>query len=68
MIDEPRIVSVHRGVDHDPIVDRKQERMMPPAILGIPCIGFGRRQPLAGVFDQPRAGGNERSEELPICD
>src|SRR5258708_12066424 len=58
MVDEPRVVPVHGGVDHDHVVDREQECVMPAAILRVSRIRLGRRQPLAGIFDQPRPGGD----------
>src|SRR5258708_863916 len=39
--------------------------MMRAAIVGVPRIRFGRCQPLAGVLDQPRPGGDRSNGERP---
>lgn len=43
VIDEPCVIPVHCGVDHDPIVDREQEGVMPRAVLRISRIRVSRR-------------------------
>jgi len=55
VVDEAGIVAVHRCIDDDVIVDGEEVCVMPPSfIVGVPRVGFFWREPLAGVFDQPR--------------
>ena len=67
VVDEPRLVAVHRRVDHDVVVDREQKRVMAlVAVVGIPRVGLRRRQRCARVLDQSRASGN-RSSQTPLA-
>lgn len=57
VVDPPRGVAAHGGIDHDAVVDGEQEGMVPLAgDVGIARVGLGRRQELAGVFDEAGAG------------
>ena len=69
MVDESCVVAINGRVDHDVVVDCEQEGVMPlTRHVGIARLGLHRREPLSGVFDQPRAGGNaprrERAQPL----
>jgi hypothetical protein len=59
MVDESRLVSADRGVDHDVVVDREKERVVAlPFRIGVTRVGLGGRQSLARVFNETRSGGN----------
>ena len=53
VVDEPRIVAIHGGVDDGVIIYREEIGVMPvPLVVGVPLVGLFRRQPLSGVLDQ----------------
>ena len=69
VIDEARLVPVHRGVDHHVVVDGEEEGVVPLARqLGVARVGFGRGESLARVLDEahPRrdVAGGEGAEPL----
>jgi hypothetical protein len=48
MVDEPRLVAADRRVDHDVVVDREEEGVVPFAFnVGIARVGLRGRQSLA---------------------
>src|ERR1051325_4618007 len=56
MIDEDRFVSPDRAVDHLPLVQDEEKRVVAPhRVLLIPAIGLGIRDLLASVLDDPRS-------------
>lgn len=56
VVDESCIVSIHRGIDDDIIVDGEEISMMPLLrIIRISLVRLLWSETLAGVFDQARA-------------
>lgn len=66
MIDESRVVSIKRGIDHDIVIDRKEIGMMSLFnAVGISLICFDRRNTLPGVLDDARASRDRPGRESP---
>src|SRR5678815_1169453 len=69
VIDEPRVVAVDGGVDHDVVVDREEKRVVSLinaiGVTGIRGVGC---ETLAGIFDETRSRWNatrgERAQSL----
>jgi len=58
VVDPPGVVAFNGGVHHPLVVDREQEGVVSLAgFVRVACIRLRRRKSLAGVFDQPHAGG-----------
>lgn len=61
VIDEARIIPVHRRVDHNVIVNCEEVRVMSLAfVVGIPFVRLARSEPLACVFNEPDSSRNRR--------
>src|SRR5687768_3147738 len=66
VIDEPRVVAIDRGVDHRPLVDAEEERVMPAhSRVVVTAVGLVGRDALAGVLDDSGAFANLARRERP---
>ena len=59
VIDESRVISIYRGIDDDVVIDREEVGVVTLSIIiRVTGICLSRREPLAGVLDEPRPRRN----------